>query len=406
LYVKENAMLDKYIRTKVFSYVYSILVLAVSVFIILNGWDGFSEAGIIIVNQKLYTGIQALVLITSAMLIISSRLTDAMLPAMLLVVIATACYNSADNFTSPSFIWVAVPAVFAIIFHFVKYRKPVKVGKSFWGLCAVTLAVTLGGIGTISSAEYFSGTALFYVFGLGVGMVVFYLLVKSQSDGDTPQSIARIMYMVGMLAAFSIFLLYALHWDRFVEEGTLLSPQFGNNLSTLIMMAMPFPLYYASKRYVDLLSVFVMYVALIASGSRAGLIMGTVEFVALLVAFSVFYQKGVGGIVRRVMFLGTLAATVGAVWYYLPDLARLANFVSSDNVSRIEIIKMMFDNAVDEGESRVKLLHRMVTDFKSNPIFGAGIGNTGNSDLYSPVKGAMNWYHMWIPQIVGGLGVL
>ena len=49
-------MLDKYIRTKVFSYVYSVLVLAVSVIIILNGWDGFSEAGIIIVNQNLYTG--------------------------------------------------------------------------------------------------------------------------------------------------------------------------------------------------------------------------------------------------------------------------------------------------------------------------------------------------------------
>ena len=399
-------MLDKYIKTKTFSYVYSTIVLALAVGIILIGWDGFNEYGIVRANHYLYKGIQLLVLIASAMLVVSSRLTDAMLPAMLLVVIATACYNSADKFTAPSFIWVAVPAVFSIIFHFIKYGKPFKVGKSFWGLCAVTVAVTLGGIGHISASEYFSGTSLFYVFGLGIGMVAFYLLVKSQADGDTPQSIARVMYMVGMLAAFSIFWLYASNWDTFVEGGTLLKPQFGNNLSTLLMMALPFPLYYASKRYVDLLSVFIMYAALVMSGSRAGLIMGTVEFVLLLILFSVFYQKGIGGIVRRVLFLGTLAATVFAVWYYLPALARLANFISDDNVSRTEIVKLIISGAMDDGESRMKLLSRMVGDFKSNPIFGVGIGNTGNTDLYNPVKGAMNWYHMWLPQVVGSLGVI
>ena len=48
----------------------------------------------------------------------------------------------------------------------------------------------------------------------------------------------------------------------------------------------------------------------------------------------------------------------------------------------------------------------MLLDFRTNPLFGVGIGNTGNSDLYSPVKGAMNWYHMWVAQVVGSLGIL
>jgi hypothetical protein len=52
------------------------------------------------------------------------------------------------------------------------------------------------------------------------------------------------------------------------------------------------------------------------------------------------------------------------------------------------------------------LVERMKLDFKSNPVFGVGIGYTGNEDAYNPVKGAMNWYHMWFAQVIGGLGVL
>ena len=61
---------------------------------------------------------------------------------------------------------------------------------------------------------------------------------------------------------------------------------------------------------------------------------------------------------------------------------------------------------VNEGESRLQLLSRVKSDFSTNPVFGVGIGYTGNADIYSPVKGAMNWYHMWTAQIVGGLGVV
>ena len=128
-------MLDKYIRTKTFSYIYSILLFALAVFIIFVGWDQYTDWHVIRVKPALYTGIQVLVLITSLMLVVSSRLTDAMLPAMLLVVLATACYDSADEFTAPGFIWVAIPAVFAVVFHFIQYRGKFRIGRSFWGLC-------------------------------------------------------------------------------------------------------------------------------------------------------------------------------------------------------------------------------------------------------------------------------
>lgn len=399
-------MLDKYIRTKSFSYIYSILLLAFSILIIMTGWDGFRGWSIIVVNQNLYFGIQVLTLITSAMLVLSSRLTDAMLPAMFIAVIATACYDSADKFTSPKFIWVAVPAVAAVIFHFIKYRKPFKVGRSFWGLCAVTFAVTFGGLGHITSTEYFSGTAMFYVLGLGVGMMIFYLLVKSQVDSDSPHDLARVMYLVGLLASFSIFWLYISNKELIEDNWIILTPQFGNNLSTIIMMALPFAFYYTSKRCVDVVSVIIMMLALVLSGSRGGLLMGAIEFMILLIVYAVFCEKGVGGTVKRIIYIGAFVGIVAAVWYYLPTLAQLADFTEENNLPRVEIIKTVIDKMFNEGEARVKLFKRMTEDFRANPLFGVGIGNTGNTDLYSPVKGAMNWYHMWFAQIVGSLGIV
>lgn len=397
-------MLDKYINTKQFKCVFSAFLFAYAVWLILGGWDGYKYT-IIQVNDHLYAGIKMLVLLTSFMLVASSRITDAMMPAMTIVVISTACYDSADKFLSPSFLWVAPIAVFAVIFHFIKYRKAFKIGRSFWGLCAVSLAVTLGGVGSISASDYFGGSSLFYVFGLGIGMILFYLLVKSQIEDDEKQDVARIMYFVGMLAAFSILWVYVTNWDEFVKTGRLLAPQFGNNLSTLMMMAMPFPFLYSSKRYVDFLAVGIMHVALVFSGSRAGLILGTLEFICLFIVYSVFYQKGIGGIVRRILFIGFLFGYFAAAWYFLPEIVEMCGYKTLD-LSRIEILEKILGSTVESGEARLKLIDRMVADFKSNPIFGVGIGYTGNSDIYSPVKGAMNWYHMWIPQIVGSLGIV
>ena len=49
---------------------------------------------------------------------------------------------------------------------------------------------------------------------------------------------------------------------------------------------------------------------------------------------------------------------------------------------------------------------RAFEDFARNPVFGMGIGYQGNSDIYNPVKGAANWYHMMPFQIIGGFGLV
>jgi hypothetical protein len=58
------------------------------------------------------------------------------------------------------------------------------------------------------------------------------------------------------------------------------------------------------------------------------------------------------------------------------------------------------------NDPRVQMMKRGLGNFNKYPIFGHGLGYTGNTDIYNPVKGAMEWYHMMIPQIVAGLGII
>ena len=391
-YNRETYMLDKLFRNKIFIALYTPLL--------------FVLACAVTIHNREIDGAILFAYIASATLLLSSRLTDAMQPAMLLCVFVTRCYDSSEAFFAK--IPYLIPVVLAIILHFVIYAKRLKfgIGQSFFGLCGVTLAVTLGGLGTISSAEYFAGGARVYVFGLGIGMVLFYLLVKANTDEGSARDVLRVMYVTGLFACFCVLRFYAADWETVMETHRLVEFQSSNNLATFLMIAMPVPLFYASRRYVDILSVVLIYICTFLTGSRGGLLMGTIEFVLIFLAFA-FYEKR---IFNRILYALIAVAFIWTVYEYLPDLAEFYGIQlgsAADGTNNlayyIEKLKGFF---VRDGEARVVLLDRMFKDFDTNPLFGVGIGYTGNSDAYNPVKGAMNWYHMWFAQVIGGLGVL
>lgn len=386
-------MLDKIFKNKIFTYAYAVVLFALACAVVFKNDE---------VNGAIFFGYVA-----SAALILSSRLTDAMLPAMLLCVFVTRCYDSADIFLAkvPFFI----PVVIAIIAHFVIYRRKLRIGRSFFGLCAVTVAVTLGGLGTISASDYFAGGAIYYVFGLGIGMVAFYLLVKSNFTAESGKEVARIMYIMGLFACFCVLRFYAADWQTFMETGKFVNFQSSNNLATFLMFAMPFPLFYASRRYVDIFSVILIYICTVMTGSRGGLLMGTIEFFVILIAFAIFDNTRV---FNRFFYAAIAIGLVVVALFSLKPIAAFCGFNLgvSDDASVWECIvafkDYFFQDDGNKSEARVKLIDRMIADFKNNPIFGTGIGYTGNSDIYNPREGAMNWYHMWFAQVIGGLGIV
>ena len=386
-------MLDKLFRSKLFTAIYTPLL--------------FLLACLITVKNQEIIGTVIFVYITSAVMLLSSRLTDAMLPALLICVFSTRCYNSADAFFAlvPFFI----PPVVGVVLHFVLYAKRLHFtcGPSFFGLCAVTLSVTLGGLGTITAGEYFAGGALFYVFALGIGMVLFYLLVKANTDEHSARDVVRSVYVMGLFACFCVLRFYVAEWETVVVAKEFVEFQSSNNLATLLMIAMPMPLFFASRRYVDILSVVLMYFCVILSGSRGGLLMGTAEFILIFCAFAIYEKRIFNKILYAVLGLSFVVAIVKLI----PEIAAFCKIDlgladGDDTHTILGYIEKMKEYFLRDGEARMSLLERVKVDFKSNPVFGVGIGYQGNTDIYNPVKGAMNWYHMWFAQVVGGLGVV
>ena len=360
--------------------------------VLMSPWWGLSEfalAAFIIAFDLEVVGALVFVWIIVGKLALCRDILAPFLPFCLTCVFVSDCYDSADIFLP--YIWMAVPVVAAVVTHLIVYRpERLRIGPNFWGSVAVTVAVTLGGVGTISVGDYFYPTALYYVGFLGLGMLLAYVVtgnyIREREEYDVFHHFGGALYAMGILACFSIGCFYVRDWSAFIETKKFIEFQCSNNLATMLMIAMPFPCYFAARKSrVHLLGLVAIFGGVVLSGSRGGLLMGTVELFICIIYLCYADRK-----IWYVYALG-MAAMAVALWYGV-DYA--LEFYSIDDIS----------SYIGENEVRVGLLKRMWSDFSSNYVFGTGLGYRGNEDLYNPVKGAMHWYHMMIPQIIASLG--
>ncbi len=326
-------------------------------------------------------------------------------PFLMMCVFVCTCYDSFKVFIV--YLPLAPIAVMCVIYHFVVYRKPFTLGETFLPLCMVACAITLGGLGTIPAKDYFAPGVLFYTFGLGFGMVLLYLILRSRYVSSDPEMSKKLgerfafdMYLMGLVTVACVVSFYLRDVNTWLVEHKPIIFQAKNNFSTFLMLAMPFPLYFTMNREekcsggkifrvsdLHFLSFVLMYIAILLTGSRGGLVFGTVEFLVCF-AFAVFNREGR----RKIPYLSAaLCAVVCAVF--------VEGFL-------FEQIRERFASGLASSEEqRSDLLFRAIDDFKRNVIFGSGFGYQGNSDLYNPVKGAMNWYHIYPAQIIGSFGL-
>lgn len=338
-------------------------------------------------------GVIGFILLMCAILVFCDDLFMTFLPFILLSNFVITCHDSFDTFIK--FIWIIPIVAFAVIFHFVAYKKKPKIGKSFFGSAAVAVAITLGGVGSISFGEYFNLASLYYVGALGVGMLLTHFVMKScfieREEYNIRDRLALYMYLSGMLCCFIAVCIYKDLLPEILTDFRIRPVQYKNNLSTFLMFAMPFPFYFARKNYLHILSAFLMLGALFITYSRGGVIFGTIEFFICLVAYCFVYKK------NKYLHIG-VTMTIFLVIFFMRDF-----LIDSIGLHSLE---EFIEKITHDQETRPTLFLRAIEDFKNNIIFGQGIGYTGNSDIYDPVKFAMNWYHMMIPQIIGSLGLL
>ncbi len=341
-------------------------------------------------------GAMAFVWLILVILVTSDDAFAATVPFLLMTVLVSACYDGYALFVP--YVWMIAPALAALLFHFIYYRGQYRIGFSFAPLVSVSVAVTLGGVGCLTAADYFTPAALYYVAGLGFGMVGVYLLLKSalsrKRDYDVKGLLLTGLYLVGIYATFFTLLFYAerLVWmqDDLEIFGhlRLISIDNRNVYATFLLLSLPAPFYHAARgKGWHLAPALLFYAAMLLTGSRGGMVMGTALF---LLCFLYLLRRDTRHRRRNLFLLGILAIAAIAAGGFL------AKFYS-----------FRFEGGFIEGdEPRVRLLARALKDFIYHPIFGVGLGYTGNADIYDPKTFAMNWYHMMIPQIVAGMGLV
>lgn len=370
-------------------------------------------------------GVIFFLLLLSFLLFFCDDILATTMPFFALSVSVLQCYDSFSTFIKIAPLGV-IP-ISALIYHFAKHRKKVRIGIGFYGICAVALAVTLGGLGSIPVEEYFAPVALFYVAAIGVGMIIVYLLLRpalaEKRDYDVCEKLTEMLYLMGVLACLQIISVYVecmIYDSRTVIEDALLGDQKyfydgmsfsdilrefkegglfgfyskyfakrlqpGNNVSTFLMIAMPFPLYKAVKgNKLHLLTTAFMMLCLIMTKSRGGIILGFVELLICLVCMGLVSENRI----FRWVLISFSALFTGAAVYVV---------IKSGILSNIHTL-------IPEDDARVQLVLRSFRGFADNPLFGQGIGNLANSDLYNGKAGTIPWYHMMIPQVIGSMGI-
>lgn len=326
----------------------------------------------------------ALLLLLSAGLLFLRDTRYLTLPFLELCLLFIFCYDSFDVFIryAP---FLPIPLV-ALAVHIIRLRPRFAVGPTLPALAAVAVATMLGGIGMIPVADYLRPAALGYTVGLGPGLVATYLILKNtQRSALDRDMLADDLLCWGLTAAAIVF------WYNvplFLQNGVaqlFSGPQWSNNIATMLMIAMPAAFIARERRLYRYALAFLMFAACMLAGSRGGQLFVGVELVVCCLWAWRTEEHPVRRLWSRLFFLYALLL-VGYLAYVLLLNLRALGFLNP-------------------GEARWPLLARGFEDFLQNPLFGSGLGYRGNADLYSGKKGTINWYHMSVAQIVGGLGL-
>ncbi len=337
--------------------------------------------------------------ITGFCFLLTGDILAMLIPTLFTYIVAMRCYNSLEAFSK---IWyLAIPLVIMLLFNLIFYaKKPTIKGSQFLPMLFVSFAVTLGGVGVISPSEYFAGASLYNMLGIGFGMLfiycIFYPRITTNSEYSLIEKLSKIMVMVGLTAALMIIAHYIININDVIDKPGILYMRWRNNTSTILMIALPFAFFRANKSSYSIIIGFIYYMAMLLTGSRGGMVFGTIELLMCVVMF-VLYDKR-----RRLAYIIISACFVIAALIYLPEITEFLNYT----LKRLFRVLNQFLMGGEDTETRVRHYARGIQDYLNNPVFGTGLGNMTNRDIFKNKPGALCWYHCEPIQIMGSFGTV
>lgn len=328
------------------------------------------------------------------MLVLCDDLMSIICPILCVFLSSIEFYRDYSVLTA--YMWYAiVPFAAAFIFNLVYYRTPFAKGRFFYPQLAVSAALSLGGLFCISANQYFSPSALYFTVGGGFFMLFVYCLTVSRLSANTRsydriERLARSLFAAGLLAAFLVFDFYIDNADEFIRKGTLLFFKPRNYVSSVIMMALPMCCIYIKRSNLHILSMLFMYVGMLMTGSRSGLLFGTAALV-LSVAFVYITNRKSRKLYNVLLLLAAVPVVFAAV-KFLPEL----------------YASRMADGFFNKGdETRIKFIRFGISDFLTYPVFGIGVGNLAHFEIFKAyVPGSIVYFHNIVIQVMASMGLV
>lgn len=420
-------------------------------------------------------GLIILLLFASAILFWVDDLMPIFFCIMMIGVMVLRLYNS--FYLLKPYIWVAIIPIFAFIFHLI-YYKPIKRQKKFvTPYLLISIALVLGGLFSIMPKDYFSPTALYYTVGGGFGLLLFYFIFTGYFNPhtlyDSKHIFAFLMLVVGFFGIIILIIQYISIVIPFMRQLGDFVPskeftdmiiggklQLGNNLSTVLLLTMPFCFYLAKtckSSTIYYLLGLLHPAAMIFSMSRGGFIFGIVLGITSVFAIIYLERKNTKKLVLFALTLSmviilicllasfdikmwlklfnvaflffnmsttTLLVFIGGILAFtLISISLFLIFVAPRKIQKNIYITLgafliigtvlayfAWDNIyallLHFDYSRAEMANIAVKNFPNYPIFGTGIGYTGLRHIYNPKMGMMDCYHCAIFQIIGSMGIV
>ncbi|MBR5441792.1 MAG: hypothetical protein IKV44_02455, partial [Clostridia bacterium] len=267
-------------------------------------------------------GTVVLAYITGFCWLFSGDIFAMLTPALFTYLIAIRCYNSLATFMG--IWWVALPLIAIVLFNVIVYgKKPTIKGSQFKPMLLASIAITLGGIGFISPKEYFAGSSLYHMLGMGFAMLLiycyFYAKIEVNEKHSLIESLTSLMVVVGLFASFMVLAHYVINIDTVLEEGGIFFIRWRNNASTILMLATPFAFLAGNKKSYATIIAFIFYMAMLLTGSRGGMVFGSIEMVMCVVMFVLYDRR------RRLAYVIICACILFGALIFAPQIVGFLN---------------------------------------------------------------------------------
>ena len=262
---------------------------------------------------------------------------------------------------------IAVLAISALVYRLILsiVKKKFRVTPVFWGLCALSAAFLLNGIGS----EFSTPKNLLFGFVMAALTLGVFAVVKDNivTDKGFFEKIAYGFMALSVLLIIQLTVAYATYDDLFIDgvinRGALFFGWGGyNHYGLWIVMCLPAALYLAGTHkcgYLFTVYAFIIFAASMLCCSRQAMI---VSIIILPICLIILLVKGKYRIPNLCITAAGVAVGIILICIFREKL--------------ISAIKTIFDNVIVNGEldgsGRWRIWKEAISYFEEYPIFGAG----------------------------------